>query len=168
MCVHFFNFDHLRIKLWSSNLIWGTKFRAPSLPLPLLIFFYLQALIHGFLWWWASSWLIFSLKWHLQSSFFLIHYASHWTSRIKGLHWWKKSKAYKLHMELHHVVSRASLSRWCYFASSTFLFGQFCDILKFCKRYILNNYIYKYYSVYIYIYILGSSMYIGGKIRGLG
>jgi len=73
MCVHLFNFDHLRITLQSSDLIWGTKFHAPSLPLPLLIFSYLQALIHDFLWWWASSWLIFSLKWRFQSSYFLHH-----------------------------------------------------------------------------------------------
>jgi len=73
MCVHFLNFDHLRITLQGSDLIWGTKFRAPSLPLPQFIFSFLQALIHGFLWWWASSWLIFSLKWRLQSSFFLLH-----------------------------------------------------------------------------------------------
>jgi len=32
-----------------------------------------MAFIHGFLWWSASSRLIFSLKWHLQSSFFLLH-----------------------------------------------------------------------------------------------
>jgi len=76
MCVHFFNFDHLRIILQSADLFWGTKFRAPSLPLPPLIFSYLQAFIHGFLWWWASSWLIFSLKWRLQSSFFLLHFAA--------------------------------------------------------------------------------------------
>ena len=76
MCVHFFNFDHLRIALQSSDLIWGTKFRAPSLPLHPLIFCYLQALIHGFLWWWSSSWLIFSLKWYFQSSFFLLHSAA--------------------------------------------------------------------------------------------
>jgi len=76
MCVHFFNFDHLRFILQSSDLIWGIKFRAPSLLLPSLIFSYLQALIHGFLWWWASSWLIFSLKWRLQSYFFLLHFAA--------------------------------------------------------------------------------------------
>jgi len=49
----------------------------------------------------------------------------HWSSRSKGLHWWRRSKAYKLYMELHHVVSRASSSRWCSFASSILLFGQF-------------------------------------------
>ena len=74
--MNFFNFDHLIITLQNSDLIWGTKFRAPSLTLPPLIFPYLQALIHGFLWWWASSWLIFSLKWCLQSSFILLHSVS--------------------------------------------------------------------------------------------
>ena len=69
MCLHFFNFDHLRIKLQSSDHFWGTKFHALSLLLPPFIFSYLQALIHDFLWLWASSRLIFSLKWHLQSSF---------------------------------------------------------------------------------------------------
>ena len=69
MCVHLFNSDHLRITLQSSDLFWGTKFHAPSPPLPSLIFFYLQAITHGFLWWWASSRLFFSLKWRLQSSF---------------------------------------------------------------------------------------------------
>ena len=73
MCVHFFNFDHLRITRQSSDLIWGVKFRALSLLLPPLILSYLQALTHGFLWWWACSWLIFSLKWHLQSPFLLLH-----------------------------------------------------------------------------------------------
>jgi len=27
----------------------------------------------------------------------------HWTSRSKGLRWWSRSKAYKLHMELHQI-----------------------------------------------------------------
>ena len=45
-------------------------------PSPSLIFSFLQALIHGFLWWWASSWLIFSLKWRLQLSFILLHSAT--------------------------------------------------------------------------------------------
>jgi len=73
MWVHFFNFDHLRITLQSSDIFWGTKFCAPSLLLPPLIFSYLQTLIYGFLWWWTSSWLIVYLKWRLQSSFFLLH-----------------------------------------------------------------------------------------------
>ena len=29
----------------------------------------------------------------------------HWSLRSKRLHWWKRSKAYKLYMKLHHVVS---------------------------------------------------------------
>ena len=48
----------------------------------------------------------------------------HSSSRSKWLHWWRKFKAYKLHMELHHVLSRTFSSRWCSFASSVFLFGQ--------------------------------------------
>ena len=48
----------MKIILQSLDLIRGTKFRAPFVPLPPLIFSYLLALIHGFLWWWASSWLI--------------------------------------------------------------------------------------------------------------
>ena len=52
------------------------KFCALFLPLPSLIFSNLHALIYGFLWWWACSWLIFSLKWHLQSPFLLLHSAA--------------------------------------------------------------------------------------------
>jgi len=55
--------------------MWGVEGVTPSLPLPPLIFPYLQTLIHGFLWWWAFSWLIFSLKSHLQSPFLLLHSA---------------------------------------------------------------------------------------------
>jgi len=83
VCI-FFNFDHLRITLQCSDLIWGIKSCAHSLPLPPLILSYLQALIHGFLWWWASSWLIFSLKWNLQSSFFLLHSAAIKLLEAKG------------------------------------------------------------------------------------
>jgi len=74
--VHFINFDHLRITPQSSDLIWGIKFYAPSFLLHPLIFYYLQALIHGFLWWWVCSWLIFSLKWRLLSSLLLLHSAA--------------------------------------------------------------------------------------------
>jgi len=63
------------IRLQSSDLIWGINFVPPSLRLPPLIFSYLQAFIYGFPWWWACSWLIFSLKWRLQSSFLLLHSA---------------------------------------------------------------------------------------------
>ena len=97
MCVHFFNFDHLIIKLQSSDLFWGTKFRAPSLPLTPFILSFLQSLIHGFLWWWAS--LDSSSSWsgvsnHISPSPFRCHQ----TSRSKGLHLWRRSKAYKLHI----------------------------------------------------------------------
>ena len=122
MCVHFFNFDHLRITLQSSDLIWGIKFRAPSPSTHLLL---------------PSS----SYPWlTMVVSLFLTHlllevaspitfppspFRCHWSSRSKGIHWRRRSKAYKLHMELHHVVWRASSSRWCSFASSIFLFYQF-------------------------------------------
>jgi len=59
----------------------------------------------------------------------------HSSSRSKGLHWWRISKAYKLHMELHHVVLRASSYRWCSFASSIFLFGQFTLIPYYSPYY---------------------------------
>ena len=71
--VHFFNFDHLRNYTSKLRPHLRHKFRVPFLRLPPLIFSYLQALIHGFLWSWACSWLIFSLKWHLQSPLFLLH-----------------------------------------------------------------------------------------------
>jgi len=74
--VHFFNFDHLRNYTSNFRPHLRHKFRVPSLPLPPLIFFYLQALIHDFLWWWDCSWLIFSLKWRLQSPFLLLHSAA--------------------------------------------------------------------------------------------
>jgi len=63
------SFENYTLKL---DLIWGIKVCAPLL-LPPLIFSYLKALIHGFLWWWAYSWLIFFLKWRVQSNFFLLH-----------------------------------------------------------------------------------------------
>ena len=66
------------IRHQSSDLILpllSLKISFPSQPLPPLIFSYLQALIHGFLWWWSCSWLIFSLKWRLLS-LFLLHYSA--------------------------------------------------------------------------------------------
>ena len=58
--MHFFTFGHLRN--YTSKFIphLRHKFHAPSLPLSPIIFSYLQTLIHGFLWWWACSWLIFT------------------------------------------------------------------------------------------------------------
>ena len=123
----------MRIKLQTSNLFWGTKFHAPSLPLPPFIFSYLQALIHGFLWWWASSRLILSLKWHLQSSFpFSIPLPSDLKKQRNPL--MKKIQGLVAPRSLHHVVSRASSSRWCSFASSIFLFGQF-TLIPFYSSY---------------------------------
>ena len=37
----------------------------------------------------------------------------HWFSRSKGLHWWRRSMAYKLHMELHHFQAK-----WFFFPFS--------------------------------------------------
>jgi len=76
LCVHFATLIIWEIRLQSLYLILYLlclKISFPSLPLPPLIFSYLQALIHGFLWWWACSWLILSLKWRLQSLFLLLH-----------------------------------------------------------------------------------------------
>ena len=77
--MHFVTLIVWEIRLLSSDLILlllYLKISFHSLPLPSLIFTYLQALIHGFLWWKVYSWLIFSLKWHLQSPFLLLHSAT--------------------------------------------------------------------------------------------
>ena len=66
-----------------------------------------------------------SSPWSGVSSHLLSPFHFHSSSRSKGLDWWRRSKAYMLHMELHHVVSGASSSTWCSFASSICLFGQF-------------------------------------------
>jgi len=68
--------------------------------LPMVVSFFLTHLLHE-----VASPIIY------LPSLFLCH----WYTRSKGLHWWRRSKAYKLHMEPHHVVSRASSSRWCCF-----------------------------------------------------
>ena len=73
--MHFFNFESLRNYTSKFRPHLRHKFHAPSLLLPPLIFPYLQALIYGFLWLWACSWLILSLKWCLQSPLLLLHSA---------------------------------------------------------------------------------------------
>ena len=35
----------------------------------------------------------------------------HWSSRSKGLHLWRRSKAYKLHMKLHHSWRKVIVAR---------------------------------------------------------
>ena len=73
MCAFFqlLSFEKLDFKVQTS---FEAYISCPlSLPLPPLIFSYLQALIHDFLWRWACSWLIFSLKWHIQSPFLFLH-----------------------------------------------------------------------------------------------
>ena len=132
MCI-FFKFDHLRIKLQSSDFFRGTKFHALlflSLHSSSSTFKLLSMTSYGgeLLLDSSSTWSDISI--HLYPSPFHCNQ----TSRSKGIHWWKRSKAYKLHMELHHVVSRASSSRWCSFASSMFLFGQF-TLIPFSSYY---------------------------------
>ena len=104
MCVYFFNFNHLRIKLQISDLFWGTKFRA-------LLFLSLHSSSSTFKLLFMTSYdgellLDSSCTWssvsiHLSPSPFHCNQ----TSRSKGIHWWRRSKAYKLHMELHHLGS---------------------------------------------------------------
>ena len=111
------------ITLQGLDLIWGIKFVPPSLPLPPL-------LLPSSSYPWPPMRVSLFLTHHLLEVAYPITFPSspfhcHWSSRSKGLHWWRRSKAYKLHTELHHVVSRASLSRWCSFAFSIFLFDQF-------------------------------------------
>jgi len=125
MCVHFFqlwsfenytsNFrPHLRHKIScsfspspSTHLLLPSSFY-PWLPMVVSLF-WTHLLLE------VASPIIF-----LPSPF-----GYHWSSRSKGLHWWRRFKAYKLHMKLRHVISRAISSRWCSFASSIFLFDQF-------------------------------------------
>ena len=40
----------------------------------------------------------------LQPSFFLLHSATIHLQEVNDFHWWRRSKAYKLHMELHHYI----------------------------------------------------------------
>ena len=122
--MNFFNFDHLRIKLQSSYLFRGIKFRALlflSLHSSSSTFKLLSMASYGgkLLLDSSSTWTGVSI--HLSPSPFCCNQ----TSRSKGIHCWRRSKAYKLHMKLNHVVSRASSSRWWSFASSIYLFGQF-------------------------------------------
>ena len=67
----------------------------------------------------------------------------HWSSRIKWLHWWRRSKVYKLYMELSHVVSKASSSRWCSFTSSIFFYFNLLFLLSFI--YLILSFFYIYH-----------------------
>ena len=104
MCVHFFNFDHLRIKLQSSDFFRGTKFHALlflSLHSSSSTFKLLSMASYGgeLLLDSSSTWSGISI--HLSPSPFHCNQ----TSRSKGIHWWRRFRAYKLHMELHHFLS---------------------------------------------------------------
>ena len=84
--------------LYSYEIVtWGfpSSFRAQNFvlfsPSPFIhLLLPLSSLIHGLLWWWASSRLIFSLKWRLLS-IFLLHSAAIYLPRSKGIHWWRRS-----------------------------------------------------------------------------
>jgi len=127
MWVHFFNFVHLRITLQSSDHFWGTKFCSPSLLLPFSL---------------HSSSPTFKLL--SMSSFggeLLLDSSSPWrgvSNHVSSISillplmfkkqrtpLMKKIQGLQAPMELHHMVSRASSSRWCSFTSSIFLFRQF-------------------------------------------
>ena len=76
VCVNFATLIIWEIRVQCSDIILpllSLKILFPSLPIPPLIFSYLQALIHGFLWQRTCSWLIFSLNWCLQSLFVLLY-----------------------------------------------------------------------------------------------
>ena len=94
----------LEIRLESSDLIWGINFEPPISP---------SSSTHLLI---PSS----SYPWlPMVVSLFLTHlllevaspitfpppFRFHWSSWCKGLHWWRRFKAYKLYMELHNVVS---------------------------------------------------------------
>jgi len=102
MYVNFFNFDHLWIKLRSSDFFRGTKFRALlflSLHSSSSTFKLLSMTSYGgeLLLDSSSTWSDISI--HLSRSPFRCNQ----TSRSKGIHWWRRYKAYKLHMELYQV-----------------------------------------------------------------
>ena len=102
MCI-FSNFIIWEIKLQISYLIWGINF-VPTPPL--------SPSTHPLLPWSSYPWL------PMVVSLFLTHlllevvspitfppspFCYHWSSRNKGLYWWRRSKGYKLHMELHQL-----------------------------------------------------------------
>jgi len=95
MCVHFFSFDHLRIKLQSSDFFRGTKFRALlflSLHSSSSSFELLSMASYGGELLLDSSFTWSGVSIHLSPSPFCCNQ----TSRSKGIHWWRRSKAFKL------------------------------------------------------------------------
>ena len=123
MWVHFFNFDNLNIKLQISKLIWSTKFRAllslslhssPSSSKLLSMASYGGELLLDS----SSPWsdISFLSFFSIPMSFIFKKQRTPLMKKIQGL------------QAPHGVTScgiKASSSRWCSFASSIFLFGQF-------------------------------------------
>ena len=59
-----------------------------------------------------------------------------WSSRSKGLHWWRRSKSYKLHMELHQSSS------WIpWFSNCSILWYDFslCSLAILCIRVAITS-----------------------------
>ena len=115
MRVHFSNFDHLRIKLQSSDFFRGTKFHALLFLLPSSSYPWLSMVVSFFL-----THLILEVA--SPIIFLSCPFRCHCSSRSKGLHWWRISKAYKLHMELRQLLPLllCSLLTFLFFFSSSF------------------------------------------------
>ena len=147
MCVHFFNFDLFRITLQSSYLIWGTNFRVPSVLFPPLIFSFFKLLSMNS---YGSEFLLDSSSpWSGISSqlfFFSIPLPLKFKKQRTPL--MKKIQGLQAPMELHHVVSRASSSRWCSFASSIFLFNQFTLNHYYSSHYPCISSIFLWFGVF--------------------
>ena len=123
MCI-FGNFDHLRIKLQSSDLFWGTKFRAPFLPLPPFIFSHLQALIMAF---YGGELLLNSSspRSGVSSQLFFFSIPLPLKFKKQRTPLMKKIQGLQAPNGATSCGIRASSSRWCSFASTIFLFCQF-------------------------------------------
>ena len=124
MCVHFFNFAHLRITLQSSDLFWGTSFVLP-------LSFSLQ----------SSSPTSKLLSMASYGGELVLDSSSPW-SGVSNHHSsfsillpliFKKQRTLLMKkiqgLQAPHGATscgiRASSSRWCSFASSIFLFSEF-------------------------------------------
>jgi len=115
MCI-FWNFDNLRITLQSLDLIWGTKFRAPSPTFKLLsMASYGGELVLDS----SSPWSDISN--HLSSFSIILPliFKKQMTPLMKKIQGLQAPHGATL------CSIWASSSRWCSFASSIFLFGQF-------------------------------------------
>ena len=139
MCVHFFQL--WRFENYTSNFRPHLRYKSSCSFSP-------SPSTHVLLWWWACSWLIFSLKWHLQSSFFLLHPAA--------------IKLQEANDSIDEEDPRPTSSRWSYIITSlAFSF-------KFHKMWIDNPDCRRPISKVLSSHIYGCHMYVlGQKLRGL-